>query len=161
MAQQILQTPGLPDQHWTYQRCDGAAGSSYCSFSNADGDVITLRMINQQVGAAHAASEMRFDRTAYPTDAVEYVKGFVEAWRNANTMRMRALSSPSEVDYFRQYTPPDTYSVCMFQTDSVWQVRLFNPGGLNYLIRVTTTALGTKHAISGHTDPVPLPPPCS
>jgi hypothetical protein len=154
---QILEFPGLPDQHWTYQRCDGAAGSSYCSFGNTDGDMITLRLVNQQVGTAHAATEVRFDRTVYANDAGEYVKGFVEAWRNANTARMEALSSPSEAEYFTHYAPPDTYSVCTVEAGSTWQVRVFNFDGANYLMRVSSTDLGNKHAIAGHIDPASVP----
>ena len=151
--QQLGQVTGEVDPNWIFQQCDGAAGSSYCAFANGDGDVVTVRVLNQYVGQAHAASEVKLDRTVYPADAKEYVKSFVEAWRNGNVKRMLALSGQSEVDYFRHYTPPDTYTVCGVLVGSVWQVRVYNPYGLNYLVKVAGSALGGRHAIAGHVDP--------
>ena len=75
---QILAITAPPGQQWTFQRCDGAAGSTYCSFASNDGDVVTLRITNTLLGAAHATTEAKYDPTVYATDAKEYVRAFIE-----------------------------------------------------------------------------------
>ena len=159
--EQIIEIPGPPNQQWGYVKCDGAAGSSYCSFVNADGDVITLRIVNQFLGGPHAATEVKLDQTEYLSNAKDYVKAFVEAWRNGNTKRMLALSSQAEVDFFTHYAPPDTYQICSFHVAPVWQVRFHNAAGLDYIAKVSDSLLGKKHAITSHLFPVPLPPVCA
>jgi hypothetical protein len=157
---QINALPIPPNQKWNFQTCDGAAGSTYCSFASNDGDVITLRMVNATLGKAHAVAEVKFDPTVYATDAKEYVRTFIEAWRNANSRRMLALSSQTEVDFFTHYTPPDTYTVCGLHSGDVWSVRIYNGIGLNYVVKVADPVLGNKHAITGHVDPLVGPPVC-
>ena len=161
VEEQIIEVPGPPNQQWVYQNCDGAAGSSYCGFVNVDGDVITLRISNQLLGKPDATTEVKLDLTVYAPKATDYVKAFVEAWRNGNTRRMLALSSQAEVDYFTHYTPPSTYTVCSFKVGTVWQVRVYNSDGLSYLMKVTDAQLTKPHAITSHVTPVPLPPVCS
>ena len=156
---QIISIPAPINHVWTYQGCDGAAGSSYCAFVNNDGDVITLRITNSLLGKAHAATEVKLDQTEYSSDAKQYVQAFVEAWRNANTKRMLALSDQSVVDYFTHYTPPDTYQVCSRLLSSVWRVRIYNSDGLNYRIMIADTARGKPHAITSPTIGQ-LPPEC-
>jgi hypothetical protein len=150
-----------PNQPWNFVNCDGAAGSVYCSFASNDGDVITLRMINATLGKPHAVAEVKFDPTVYATDAVAYVKGFIEAWRDANSRRMLALSSQTEVDFFTHFTPPAAYTVCGLRSADTWSVRVYNGVGLNYVVKVADPVLGNKHAIIGHVDPVVGPPVCS
>ena len=149
-----------PNQPWNFQTCDGAAGSVYCSFASNDGDVITLRMINTTLGKPHAVAEVKFDPTVYATDAVAYVKGFIEAWRDANSRRMLALSSQTEVDYFTHFTPPAAYTVCGLKSGDTWSVRVYN-SVVNYVVKVADPVLGNKHAIVGHVDPVVGPPVCT
>lgn len=161
VEEQIIEIPGPPNQQWVYQTCDGAAGSSYCAFVNVEGDVITLRISNQFLGKPDAATEVKLDLTVYAPKATDYVKSFVEAWRNGNTRRMLALSSQGEVDYFTHYTPPSTYTVCSFKVGTLWQVRVYNSDGLSYLMKVTDAQLTKPHAITSHVTPVPLPPVCS
>lgn len=81
--------------NWTFLRCDGTAGSSYCSFTNADGDLLTLRISHALLSQAHAAIEVTLDKTQYPADGVAYVKEFVAAWQFGNTARMLVLSGPA------------------------------------------------------------------
>jgi len=150
-----------PNQPWNFVNCDGAAGSVYCSFASNDGDVITLRMINTTLGKPHAVAEVKFDPTVYATDAVGYVKAFIEAWRDANSRRMLALSSQTEVDYFTHFTPPAAYTVCGLKSADTWSVRIYNALGLNYVVKVADPILGNKHAITAHVDPVIGPPVCS
>jgi len=85
------------NEQWTFDRCEGAAGSSYCSFINADGDIFTLRIVNAMVGQAHAATDALIDETTYPGNALAYVKEFMAAWQYGNGARMRKLSSASIV----------------------------------------------------------------
>jgi hypothetical protein len=157
---QIISIPGPPNQDWAYQRCDSAAGSTYCVFINADGDVITLRLTNTLLGKAHAATEVKLNQTEYSSDAKQYVQAFVEAWRNGNTRRMLALSSQSAVDFFNHYVPPETYQVCTRYIAPNWRVRIYNSDGLNYRVLIADSARGKPHAI---TDPIigQLPPECS
>ena len=158
---QLTSVPLPPNQKWNFQTCDGAAGSSYCSFASNDGDVITLRMVNTSLGKPHAVAEVKFDPTVYATDAKEYARAFIEAWRNANTRRMLALSLQSEVDYFTHYTPPEAYTVCGVKAGDAWSVRIYNVLGLNYVVHVADPILGNPHAITGHVEPAPGPPICS
>ncbi len=123
--------------------------------------MITLRITNTLLGKPHAAVEVKLDQTEYSDSVIEYVKAFVEAWRNANIKRMLALSTQTEVDYFTHYTPPDTYTVCAFKVVNTWQVRIHNADGLNYLVKIADSARGKPHAITSHVTPVPLPPICS
>ena len=145
-----LQTAPDIETDWTFVKCEGAAGSSYCQYLNGDGDSATLRLSNQQLGKAHATTEVILDRTAYSNNAVEYVKAFVEAWRNGNPKRMETLANPTEVSYFTHYTPPETYSTCATLTAGTASVRVYSAAGLNYTITVAVATLGSKHAITGH-----------
>lgn len=145
-----LQTTANLDPNWSYVSCQGAAGSTYCVFLNADGDAATLRLDNQLVGRANAVTELKLDETKYSNNAVEYVKAFVEAWRNANTKRMAALANGTEVDYFTHYTPPGTYSTCATLSGTTASVRIYNADGVNYTLTVSVMKLGGKNAITGH-----------
>ncbi len=155
-----LQTTTNLERNWVYASCQGAAGSTYCQFLNGDGDAVTLRLENRYVGQPRAVTEVRLDVTTYSNNAIEYVKAFVEAWRNANTKRMAALANQAEVDYFTHYTPPGSYSTCASPpAGGATNVRVYNPEGLNYTLVVTIAALGSKHAIAGHAAPI-SPAPC-
>jgi hypothetical protein len=145
-----LQTAGTVEPNWAYVECQGAAGSSYCQFRNGDGDAVTLRMDNQLLGKAHATTEVKLDLTTYSNNAVEYVKAFIEAWRNANTKRMATLANQTEVDYFTHYVPPATYSTCATLASGIASVRVYNSDGLDYTVTVAVAALGGKNAITGH-----------
>lgn len=155
-----------PNKTWHYSRCEGAAGSSYCIFFNDNGDKITVRLTNQTLGAAHANSDMTFDKTSYPTTAVAYVKAFTDAWQDGNTWRMTALSKAdgSLTSYFTHYTPPDVgYLVCDDGGGAAGStfVHLYNHVGLNYFIQVSNPALGQPHAIVNNVNPAPpVPPTC-
>ena len=106
VQEQLIEIPGAINTHWHYNRCDGAAGSSYCVFFNDPGDMITLRLTNALLTHAHAGVGATFDQVSFPTDPVEYVKKFIGAWQEGNTYRMKILSNDTEVSYFTHYTPP-------------------------------------------------------
>ncbi len=145
-----LQSTGAIEPNWAYLECQGAAGSSYCQFRNGDGDAVTVRLDNQLLGKAHATTEVKLDLTTYSNNAVEYVKAFIEAWRNANTKRMATLANQTEVDYFTHYVPPETYSTCATITSGFANVRVYNADGLDYTLTIAVATLGNKHAITGH-----------
>ena len=153
-----LQTTANIETDWSFVNCQGAAGSSYCQYVNGDGDSATLRLDNQLLGRAHAATEVKLDLTTYSNNAVEYVKAFIEAWRNANTKRMATLANATEVTYFTHYTPPGAYSTCATLAGGTANVRVYNPDGLNYTLTVSVATLGAKQAITGHaTTPAACP----
>ncbi len=61
VQEQLIEIPGPPNMTWTYVMCDGAAGSQYCRFTNADGHKLTLRLVNEKLGQAHAATEVKYE----------------------------------------------------------------------------------------------------
>jgi hypothetical protein len=144
-AQILALLPTVNDQ-WTFGRCDGTAGSSYCSFTNADGDVLTVRITHSLLSKAHAAIEASLDKTVYPNDGVSYVKAFVGAWQTGNTARMLKLSSPAIVATVK--TPPSNPSypapTCcgggLLQVKVVWS-------NTTHRFDVGTTKLGGPNAI--------------
>jgi hypothetical protein len=150
-----LQTTTNAEPNWVYASCQGTAGSTYCQFLNGDGDAITLRLENQLLGKPRAVTEVKLDLTMYSNNAVEYVKSFIEAWRNANTKRMAVLANQSETEYFTHYTPPGTYSTCATLSGGVSNVRVYNADGLNYTLTIAVALLGGKHAITGHSATTP------
>ena len=146
---QLQTTTGL-EPNWSAVDCQDAAGSTYCRFVNADGDVATVRLDNQLVGRARAATEVKLDPTTYSNNAIEYVKAFIEAWRTANTRRMAILATPAEVTYLSRVTPPATYSTCATLSGGTASVRVYDGSRLNHTVTVRISALGGEHAITGH-----------
>ncbi|HZN76768.1 MAG TPA: hypothetical protein VFC00_34510 [Micromonosporaceae bacterium] len=57
---QKLMAIGHPNMQWTLDQCDGAAGSSFCTFHNTNSDTILLRITNQLLGNAHAATDVTY-----------------------------------------------------------------------------------------------------
>jgi len=148
VSHEIFDLDASPFDDWGFLRCDGAAGSSYCSFVNAeDGDVLTLRISNGLLGQAHAAEDVILDKTVYPTDGVGYVKAFVQAWKFGNTVRMLLLSSPDVVDAVPNapnaavsYPEPTCCGGGLLQVKVKWNTTTVR-------FDVGTTLLGGPHAI--------------
>ena len=149
VQEQLLEIPQPLNDAWSYLRCDGTAGSSYCLFVNADGDELTLRISHPLLGKAHAATEVTLDLTAYPADGVAYVKEFVAAWQIGNTTRMLKLSKPSVVDQLGtapvnpSYPEPDCCGGGLLQVKVAW-------AATSVRFDVGTTLLGEPHAIVGY-----------
>lgn len=59
--EQLIEIPGPPNMAWVYQMCDGAAGSQYCHFTNADGHKLILRMVSEKLGQPRAATEVKYE----------------------------------------------------------------------------------------------------
>jgi len=147
--EQIVEIPGPPNMTWTYVQCDGAAGSSYCEFYNNAGDDIVLRLINEQLGKAHAAIEVRFN--VLPDDGVAYVQAFVQAWQLAHKPRMLKLSVPEVVDAVREMAaaPRNPKYDTPEGGGGLLVVRITNDEGFKLDLHVGTTLLGQPHAIVG------------
>ncbi len=84
---------GSYDTHYTLYRCDGAAGSSYCTLFNNAGDALTLQLQNQLVGQAHAVISGNFDPTTFPADNQAYAQLALNAWLNHNDIRLGLLTT--------------------------------------------------------------------
>jgi hypothetical protein len=54
---------GSPPPTWSLDHCEGAAGSSYCSFTAGGSAGVTLRVLNEAAsqGQEHAVTEVRVD----------------------------------------------------------------------------------------------------
>ena len=149
---QILDLLPSVNDNWTYLRCDGTAGSSYCSFTNADGDLLTLRITHSLLAKAHAAIQVTLDLTEFPADGVAYVKEFVGAWQFGNTARMLKLSSPAVVAKVKTpptsptYPKPDCCGGGLLQVKVQWS-------GKTARFDVGTIKLGGPNAIVGYEPP--------
>jgi hypothetical protein len=106
---------GSLDQHWTLASSEAAAGSSYASFFDRDGDWIGLRSINEQTAAHHwhAGSVQTWSKISYPSDPTAYVKYYMDAYVDGNTARMTKLGSPAMTTHFAGLSskPDSGYSV--------------------------------------------------
>jgi hypothetical protein len=140
------------NDNWTYLRCDGTAGSSYCSFTNADGDQLTLRVSHPLLGKAHAAIEVSLDKTEYPSEGVAYVKEFVAAWQFGNTARMLKLSTPGVVAAVKAPPVSPTYPEPTCCGGGLLQVKV-HWSGATARFDVGTTKLSGPNAIVGYGPP--------
>lgn len=147
--EQLLEIPDSYDDNWGFLRCDGAAGSSYCSFANANGDLLVLRISHQLLGKAHAATEVTLDETEYPADGVAYVKEFVGAWQFGNTARMLKLSSPAIVEKVSAAPTNPTYPAPTCCGGGLLQVKV-TWGAKTARFDVGTIKLGGPNAIIGY-----------
>lgn len=150
VQEQLMEIPEPLNDDWVYLRCDGTAGSSYCMFTNDNGDELTLRISHQLLSKAHAAVEVKLDLTVYPLDGITYVKEFVGAWQIGNTTRMLKLSKQSVVDEvgsIPQHTPtypkPDCCGGGLLQVKVNWKSSTSR-------FDVGTTLLGGPNAIVGY-----------
>ena len=89
-----IDTAGTYDTHYAFVRCDGAAGSSYCTFFNNAGDALTLQLQNPLIGQAHAVISGTFDPTTFPVDNKAYAQLALNAWIDHNDIRLGLLTTP-------------------------------------------------------------------
>ena len=143
----LVDLDASPYDAWAFLRCDGAAGSSYCSFANPVGDVLTLRISNLLLGQADATVDAFLDKTGYPNDAVLYVKEFIEAWQFGNSARMLQLSSPAVMSKVPNTAPTSvTYLPLECCGGGLAQVKV-KIGKVTARFDVGTIKLGGPHAI--------------
>ena len=136
-------------------RCDGTAGSSYCTFLNDVGDEFTVRISHALLGQAHAGTDVKLDLTVYPKDGVLYVKEFVGAWQFANLPRMVKLSSLAIANQVGSapvtptYPAPNCCGGGLLQVHVVWGVH-------NVRFDVGTMKLGGPAAIVSYSGSLPI-----
>jgi len=154
--EQFVEIPGKLRTDWIHYRCDGVAGSSYCTLRNGDGDQVTLRVVSQRLGGPHAASQLSADLTTYPANGQSYARAFVRAWAARNTPRMRALARPDVVVAVNNtYQDRPSGNWLLGATDKHGGAGLLivdldiNEGSIHFTLHVGTTLLGTRHAIVG------------
>jgi hypothetical protein len=151
VQEQVMEIPGPPDPNWTFVKCDGAAGSSYCRYHNKDGDAVTLRITNSLLGKAHAAVAVTFDATTFPDNGLDYVEAFIEAWRLANIPRMNALAKPEVVTYVRVGPAPESPVYAEIGGGGgLLQIAVTNTDGFHLQLDIGTTLLGMPDAIVGY-----------
>jgi hypothetical protein len=153
----FLDLPANLKTDWIHYRCDGVAGSNYCTLRNGDGDSVTLRVSSQYLGAAHAAVELPASLTSYPANGEQYVSEFVRAWAAGNTPRMRALGKPDvvvAVNDNHQDRPQGVWPLATVPESGGAGLLLVHvdvgEGSVHFTLHVGTTLLGTPHAIVGY-----------
>jgi hypothetical protein len=152
--EQLVELPGALKTDWLYLNCDGVAGGSYCAFRNSNGDVVTLKVSSQRLGAAHAVVEAKADLTTFPAAGEAYARAFVLAWAGRNTPRMRVLGTPDVVTKLNTDHPaPAGYQVSLTSKSGgagLLLVTVPDGAGGDYVLHVGTTKLGHPHAVVGY-----------
>jgi hypothetical protein len=80
------------NKQFTLYRCDGAAGSSICTLYNAVGDTLTLRLVNERLGQAHAVVDGQWRPITFPTDLRAYAEEAVTDWSGRNAAAVSLLT---------------------------------------------------------------------
>jgi hypothetical protein len=142
--------PGHPDSHWQYYRCDGAAGSQYCTFRNGNGDELRLQLRSDLLGKPHAILDEVFEKTEYPTDPDDYVRRLWHAWLTGNRQRMLAYSTQSVVGALAATSAPENFTADSSGGGAAGStyVRGTSTTGFSMTFRVTNEYLGRAHAVS-------------
>src|SRR5215475_2271382 len=146
---------GSVDQHWTLAASEGAAGSSYASFFNDDGDWIVIRMINAQIAARqwHAGSIQAWDKIAYPADAVAYVNYYMNAYLDGNTARMTELGNQAMTTHFMGLTTKPNSEFTVGTPDGTaghTHIEVTEPtASFDVTFRLVNQNLGVAHAMEG------------
>lgn len=155
--EQLLEIPGNLRTDWVHHRCDGVAGSSYCTLRNGDGDSLTVRVTSQYLGGPHAATALAASLTTYPANGEAYASELVRAWAAGNTPRMRALARPDvviAVNDNHQDRPQGTWALSTVSEHGGAGLLIVdvdvNEGDVQFTLHVGTTLLGTPHAIVGY-----------
>lgn len=155
--EQFIEIPGKLATDWIHYRCDGVAGSNYCTLRNGVGDSVTLRVTNQYLGKPHAVVALTVSLTTYPATGELYAREFVRAWATGNTPRMRALARPDvvvAVNNAYQDRPQGTWALGAKGEHGGAGLLLvhidINEGAITYTLEVGTTLLGTPKAIVGY-----------
>lgn len=133
------------DMAWTLAGCDGAAGSTYCTYRNKLGSDVIVKVRNEP--GDHPISEVRLDATVYHTDAEKYAREFLDAFTAHNKPRMVALSSQSVVDSIVVDAPPAGYTLTLTPEPKWVYSAQFTATG-EYWIVTIRNPLGKAHAIT-------------
>ena len=136
--------------HWHYHDCQGAAGSSYCTFDNDNGDRFQIQVDNAALGAPHGIINVVIDKTIYFPTADDYVREYMQAWHDGNTFRMKSLSNTDVTSYFTHYTPQEAWTLAEDGTAGHTYVHITNLDGFDQTVKVQDDKLGQPHAIVDH-----------
>lgn len=142
---------GVPklDMTWTYVMCDGAMGSTYCTYRNKLGSDLIVKLRND--ATAQPITEVKLDPTVYHTDALKYAKEFLDAFTAHNKPRMVALSSPAIVDAIVADAPPAGYTITLSPEPHWVYNAQFTATGEYWVVTIRGT-LGKAHAVTGFTN---------
>jgi hypothetical protein len=138
--------------HWHYHDCEGAAGSSYCTFDNDNGDRFQIQVDNNALGSPHGVINVVIDVTTYASNAHDYVNTFMQAFHDVNIFRMRALSNSGVTSYFTHFTPQDAWTVTEDGAAGHTYLHITNLDGFDQYVEVENDKLGQQHAIVDHCD---------
>lgn len=138
---------GVPklDMTWSYVQCDGAMGSTYCTYRNKLGSDVVLRLQND--ATSHPVVEVKLDATVYHTDPLKYAKEFLDAFTSHNKPRMVALSSQAVVDSIVVDAPPAGYTITLSPEPHWVYNAQFTATGEYWIVTIHGT-LGKAHAIT-------------
>jgi len=84
---------GNYDNHFdALYTCEGAAGSTYCTYYNNVGDTLRLQLNNQLLGKAHAIVGGTLIPITFPSDYQAYAQETLTAWQGHNTAAVSLLT---------------------------------------------------------------------
>jgi hypothetical protein len=154
---------GLPNSNWHYIRCEGAAGSQYCTFRNDNGDETVIRLISSQIGHPMAVTEAPLERTQFPTTAGAYIGAFMDAWQKGNQQRMLAYSTQTVLGYATSNQVISSFNLGCDGAAGSTYVSVYGLGtdlGRSYAFQVNNDSVsaGKKHAIVNTATPQASPP---
>ena len=91
---------------WTNVVCDDNGSSTACRYFNQKGNLAHVFVEKAKLGQAHAVSAVSIDSSNLPTTPRDYVGGFLNAWRDGDTLGMRARASQAVVTYAKSKQTP-------------------------------------------------------
>src|SRR5258706_14587238 len=149
---------GNPNSQWPYLNCVANTGpnQSTCVARHANGDELTVKLNQTQLGFPTAVTEAPLNRTTYPGDPGSYAVAFMTAWRDGNQQRMGRLSSDTIKTYFigqgaalsasTQY-PPEAAGTGYVK---VQFTGLVSDSGRDYTFKIPTSPGGKANGIKGY-----------
>jgi hypothetical protein len=102
---------------WTNVVCDDSGSSTTCRYFNQKGNLAHVVIDKTKLGQAHAVGAVSIESSNLPTDAGSYLSGFLSAWRDGNTLGMRAHASQSVVTYAKSKQTPSAVGQA---SNTVW-----------------------------------------
>ncbi|WP_123809744.1 hypothetical protein [Micromonospora globispora] len=138
---------GVPhlDMTWKLTVCEGAAGSTYCTYRNKLGSDLILRLRNDLT--THSIIEVKLDPTVFHTDPEKYAREFLDAFVNHNKPRLLALSSQAVVDSVVVPAPPPGYDLTLSpEPHWVYSAHFTSTG--EYWIVTIHGPLGKAHGVT-------------
>lgn len=128
---------------WTFVSCEDIMGPNMCIYRNNLGSDLVLRV---PADAPDTVTEVRFQRTAFHSNAEAYARHFVEAWIGRNFVRMRALSSAAIVSFAESHAAPLAPWSLTLSPAEVWIFEV-DSGTADYRI-VLQGQLGRPNAVT-------------